>query len=407
MTEQARVVVIGGGIVGCSILYGLAKLGWTDILLVEKRNLTSGSTWHAAGNVTHFGHFPSITRLYVNSIETYLKAQSESGQSIGFHDAGSIRLATVRSELEYYRQLEPLYEQLGVKYRVISNDEISDIHPLLNTDGVLGAAYTPNDGHVDSSGTTHALAKSARQLGAKIQIGCPVQCLEKLGNGKWCIHTESEKIHAEHVVVATSFWARELLNSLGLNIPVYAVEHHEIVTGEIPELKVLDFEVPTVRDPYVPANIRQEGSGLLVGIYESSPKPWAVDGIPEDFAEELLVPDTERLEPHLLKLIDRFPVFGEAGIKVVNNGPICYTPDGFPLLGPVHGFSGLWLATGFCIGVGTGGGSGEFLAHWIVNNAPFYDLPAVYPERFTNHLSKQDCLEKIVATYTMGYSLHD
>lgn len=405
MTEYVQVVVVGGGIVGCSVLYGLARLGWTDTLLLEKRALTSGSTWHAAGNVTYFGHYSSVTQLYVNSVKVYLQAERESGQSVGFHDAGSLRLATTKAELDAYRRLAPMYEQLDIEYEVIGPDDIEKAHPLVVTDGLYGAAHTPTDGHVDASGATNALAKAARLRGARLKCRCPVLHIQKHATGGWRLNTPEDEIHAEHVVIANSFWARELAETMGLRLPLYALEHHEVVTDSVPALEALGFEVPTVRDPHAPSNTRQEGTGFLCGVYEANPKAWAIEGIPPDFAEELLVPDLERLEPHLVRVMERIPALASVGIKVVNNGPICYTPDGCPLLGPVNDCPGLWLATGFCVGIGTGGGSGEFLAHWIVNDAPPHDLPVVYPSRFSDDLSRAACLDAIKQTYAKGYVL--
>ena len=373
--------------------------------MLERRSLTSGSTWHAAGNVTYFGHYAGLTRLYVNSIRTYLEAEAESGQAVSFHAAGSLRLATTPEELEAYKRLEPLYETLQVPYAVIGPDAIKDIHPLLDTDGLHGAAHTPTDGHVDASGATHALAKAARTRGAQIRQQSPVAGLCH-DNGAWRVTLASgEALDAENVILATSFWARELAEQVGLKLPLYPLEHHEIVTESLPALAALGFEVPTVRDPAAPANTRQEGHGFLCGVYEATPKFWAVEGIPEDFAEELLPPDLERLEPHLERVLARLPCFGEAGIKAINNGPICYTPDGAPLLGPAPGQPGLWLATGFCVGIGTGGGSGEYLARWMVEGRTPYDLPLVSPARFAEDLSRSDCLEMIWRTYTAGYPL--
>lgn len=405
MQEDAKVVVIGGGIVGCSVLFGLAKRGWTDTLLLEKLELTSGSTWHAAGNVTHFGHDSGLTRLYVNSIRAYLEAEVESGQSVGFHRTGSLRLATSREELAAYRRLEPLYESLGIPYRVVSPQEIAEIHPLLNVDGLYGAAHTPGDGHVDPSGATHALAKSARARGARIKRQCLVEGLRPRPSGGWEIETADGLVRAEQVVLAASFWARELAEDIGLSLPLYPLQHHEVLTGAVPEIEALGFELPTVRDPYGPANTRQEGSGFMCGVYESEPEFWALDGIPPEFGQELLAPDIERLETHLLRVIERIPAFGDAGIKTVNNGPICYAPDGCPLLGPVPGRPGLWLATGFAAGIGTGGGSGQFLADWMVEGAPPYDLPIVDPARFTEAMDRATCLERIRKTYADGYAL--
>lgn len=402
MTRKVQVAVIGGGIVGCSVLYWLAKLGWTDSLLLERRDLTSGSTWHAAGNVTFFGHYSSITKLYVNSVKTYLEAERESGQPVGFHAAGSLRLATTAHELEAYKRLQPLYDEMGVEYAVVGPDKIAELHPLLNVDGLHGAAHTPTDGHVDPTGATNALAKAAQKLGARIERHTPVSDIMLSGNG-WLLTTAKGEVEAENVVVASSFWAREMVAGLGLNLPLYPLEHHEVITSDVPGLADLGFEVPTVRDPWAPSNTRQERGGFLCGVYEANPKFWAVDGIPPDFTEELLAPDLARLEPHLLRVMERLPAFGEAGIKTVNNGPICYTPDGCPLLGPVEGHEGLWLATGFCIGIGTGGGSAEYLARWMVGGEPEYDLPIVYPSRFSNEMTRERCLELIHKTYAAGY----
>ena len=403
MREEARVIVVGGGIVGCSVLYGLARRGWIDTLLLERLELTSGSTWHAAGNVTHFGHYAGLTRLYVDSIRTYLEAEAEGGHCVGFHETGSLRLATRREELEAYREIESMYRVLDVPYQVVGPDEISAIHPLLNTHGILGAAYTPADGHVDPSGATHALAKCARARGARIKRHCPVRELRPLPSGGWEVETTHGVARAEHVVLATSFWTRELARKIGVELPLYAVQHHEVVTAPVPEIEALDFELPTVRDPYGPSNTRQERSGFLCGVYESHPEFWALDGVPAEFGQELLVPDIERLEPHLERVIERIPAFGEAGIKAVNNGPICYTPDGCPLLGPLPDHPGLWLAAGFVVGIGTGGGSGGFLADWMVEGSAPHDPSAVDPARFTGELDRATCLERIRETYASGY----
>ena len=404
MTEHVRVAVVGGGIVGASVLYCLAREGVIDTLLLEKRNLTSGSTWHAAGNVTYFGHYSSITGLYVNSVKTYLAAQAETGQEVGFHPAGSLRLATSRVELDAYASLAPMYEQLEIDYEIVSPAQIRDIHPLLAVEGLFGAAYTPTDGHVDSTGATHALAKAARGRGARIKTRTEVVSLRPTSTNGWLLETSDGEVQAEQVVLAASFWTRELVEPLGLQLPLYALEHHEVITEALPELAALDFEVPTVRDPYAPSNTRQEGDGFLCGVYESNPVPWAIDGIPPDFAEELLTPDLSRLESHLERVIERIPAFAQAGIKVINNGPICYAPDGCPLLGPVDTHPGLWLAAGFAIGIGTGGGSAEFLAHWMTHGEPPYELPIVYPSRFSPEMHREQVLDAIVATYARGYA---
>ena len=279
--------MVGGGIVGTSVLYWLAKLGWTDTLLIERRELTSGSTWHAAGNTTYFGPYAEMTRLFAGSIRTYLQAEEESGQSINFHQTGSLRVATTQRERQLFHSFESKYKMLDIPYHVVENDVIETLHPCINTEGLFGAAHTPTDGHVDPSSTTQALAKAARNLGAEVQRQCPVEHITRDDNS-WLLQTQNGDVRAEHVVIAASFWARELLQPLGLNIPLYATEHHELITESVPALAELEHEVPAYRDSYVSCSVRQEAQGFLAGIYETDPVFWALEGIPKDFREELL-----------------------------------------------------------------------------------------------------------------------
>ena len=404
MTRSLQAAVVGGGIVGASVLYWLARLGWNEIALFEKSGLTSGSTWHAAGNVTFFGHYPSLTALYVNSVRAYLEAEQETGIAVDFRAPGSLRLATTKAELDWYCSLAPLYERLDAEYRIAAVDEIARLHPLLNTRGLAGAAHTPGDGHVDPCGATRALAAAARLRGAEIRESCPVAAVSRESWG-WSFHADGEDWHARHIVVANSFWAREFLQPLGLVLPVYPVQHHEIVTDAVTRLADLDGDLPTVRDPWVPSNIRQEGNGFLFGIYERTPEFWSVEGIPSGFGTELLPPDLDRLEVHLQRQMQRIPELAEAGITTVINGPICYTPDGLPLLGPVKGMEGLWLATGFCVGIGTGGGSGAFLSRWMTDGVPPGGASPADPGRFDPQLTKRVCLERIRRAYAAGYSM--
>lgn len=406
LKTDAQVVVVGGGIVGASVLYWLAKLGWTNTLLLERRELTSGSTWHAAGNTTYFGPYAEMTRLFAGSIRSYLQAEEESGQSVNFHQTGSVRVATTPRERELFESFESKYQSLKIPYRVIENEEVAALHPCLNTEGLYGAAHTPTDGHVDPSSTTHALAKAARMLGAAVQRQCPVEHIVR-ENNHWLLTTAEGDIRAQHVVMAASFWTRELLLPLGLNVPLYATEHHELITESVPALTELDHEVPAYRDSHVSCSVRQEAKGFLAGVYETDPVFWALNGIPKDFREELLPPNTDRLMEHLEKLIQRLPAFGEAGIKTINNGPMCWTPDGLPLLGPVDGHEGLWLASGFNVGIGTGGGSAEFLAEWMVKGKPHFELPIVHANRFSNDITQQDALNAIKECYKKGYRLPD
>ncbi len=364
MKTEVQVAVVGGGIVGASVLYWLAKMGWTDTVLLERRELTSGSTWHAAGNTTYFGPYPQMTRLFAGSIRTYLQAQEESGQAVGFHETGSLRLAASQRELDLFHVYEPRYAELGIPFHIRSPQEVGRLHPFIETGRIFGAAHTPTDGHVDPTGATNALVRFARNMGAAIERNCPVDALHQ-SKDQWRLETPKGTVSAQNVVIATSFWAREMLASIGLDLPLYATQHHEIITESMPAIAALETELPAMRDSYVSCNLRQERDGLLIGIYESSPEFWALDGIPKDFAEELLPPNLDPLMPHFERLVERVPIIGEAGIKTVNNGPMCFTPDGLPMLGPIPGRDGLWLATGFNVGIGTGGGSGEFLASWM------------------------------------------
>ena len=226
-------------------------------------------------------------------------------------------------------------------------------------------------------------------------------------NGTWLLETHAGQIRAQHVVVAASFWTRELLEPLGINTPLYATEHHEMITGAVPAIEALDHEVPAIRDSVVSCSVRQEAKGFLFGIYESVPEFWALDGIPKDFTEELLPDNTDRLEPHIEKLLARMPALADAGIKQINNGPMCWTPDGLPMLGPLPSHPGLWLASGFNVGIGTGGGSAEFLARWMVEQAPPFALEAVHADRFGNDMSRDAAIASIKACYKRGYRLPD
>lgn len=406
MKSDVQVAVIGGGIVGVSILYWLAKLGWTDTVLFERRELTSGSTWHAAGNTTYFGPYPKMTALFAGSIRTYLQAERESGQSVGFHQTGSLRLAATERELELFHAYAPRYATLGIPFHIRSPEDVAALHPFIDVSAIYGAAHTPTDGHVDPTGATNAMAQAARQLGASIERHCPIGAIKRDGRS-WVLETPNGQVTARHVVVATSFWAREMLAPLGLNLPIYPTQHHEIVTESLPEIAALDKELPSIRDSWVSCNVRQEQDGLLIGIYEKRPEFWALDGIPPNFKEELLPPNLEPLMPHLERLMERMPLFADAGIKVVNNGPFAMTPDGLPLIGPMPNMEGLWLATGFNVGIGTGGGSAEILANWMTKGQSPKGLDAIRADRFGNDLDQEAALASIREVYARGYQLPD
>lgn len=407
MSEPYDAIVVGGGIVGTAVLYCLARRGITNTLLLEKNELTSGSTWHAAGNCTHFGHNAEVTRLYVNSLKTYLEAETDSGQDIGFHKTGSLRLANTEAELAAYRSLEAAYQSLRIPYRVVDPGEIADLHPLISLEGVEGAAHTSDDGHVDPTSATMALARAARNRGATILTQRPVEAVSPSGGEFWELGCGDETFTTRRVIIAASFWSREMLLPIGIDLPVYAIEHHELITESHPSVASLGFELPTIRDPWIPGNIRQEGDGFLIGVYEKTPVAWNPHGIPPEFGQELLPPNIDRLMPHLDRCIQRFPLMGESGIKAVNNGPISFAPDGFPLLGPVSSHPGLWLATAFHIGIGTGGGAARFLCDWIIDGTPPYQLGVVHPDRFSQPIATDEAVDRVLSYYAAGYARPD
>jgi len=404
MKSDVQVAVIGGGIVGAAVLYWLAKKGWTDTVLVERRELTSGSTWHSSGHVAYFGPEADFSQLYASSIQTYVQAEQESGHSISFHQTGSLRIASNEKELELFHSYKPDFDKRGIPYNVCTPDEVSTLNPLLETSGIFGAAYTPTDGYLDPSGATQALAAAARGLGASVERFCPVLSLQRDTSG-WLVETEKGIISAKHVVVAASFWTRELLAKLGIGVPVYAIKHQCVLSDSLPGLVELDHEIPILRDSYISGSVRQEGKGILAGFYEDTPEFWALDGIPKDFHEDLFEPDLDRIMPNLERLMERYPSFREVGIKNVINGPMCLTPDNLPLIGPVQDHEGLWLATGFHVGIATGGGSAEFLAHWMTSGAPPFDLKAVHADRFPNDMPTDLVLERMRQYYRKFYQL--
>ena len=362
MRDQARVVVIGGGIVGCSVLYHLAKLGWSDVMLVEKTELTAGSTWHAAGLLPLFNMSYSVGQLHKYSIDLYQQLEEETGQAVSFHRTGNLRLATNQERMDEYRNYCGTANTIGVPFELIGPNEIGDLWPLCNLEGLVGALFHPHDGHVAPVDVTQALAKGARDRGAEINRNTEVTGIERTRAGEWLVKTTRGDITCETVVTATGSWARQVGAMVGLDLPMIPVEHQYIVTDTIPELEERKEaglpEMPVLRESDASYYMREERQGLILGPYEKGAPAWAVDGVPEGFGQELLPPDIERLEPHIEAAINRVPMFGRAGIKDCVNGPIPYTPDGNPLIGPAYGLPNFWLAEGFSFGITAAGGAG-------------------------------------------------
>ena len=410
MRDQARAVVIGGGIVGCSVLYHLAKRGWSDVVLVEKTELTAGSTWHAAGLLPLFNMSYSVAQLHKYSIDLYQQLEEETGQAVSFHRTGNLRLATNRERMDEYRYYCGTASTIGVPFELIGPNEIGNLWPLCNPDGLVGALFHPDDGHVAPADVTQALAKGARDRGAEINRNTEVTGIERTRAGEWLVKTTRGDITCETVVTATGSWARQVGAMVGLDLPTIPVEHQYLVTDTIPELEERKAqglpEMPVLRETDASYYMREERQGLILGPYETGAPAWAVDGVPEGFGRELLPPDLERLEPHIEAAIERVPAFGRAGIKDCVNGPIPHTPDGNPLIGPAYGLPNFWLAEGFAFGITTAGGAGWQLADWIADGEPSIDMLAVDPRRFGAYANRNYTRVKSEEVYSHFYVIH-
>jgi dimethylglycine dehydrogenase len=410
MKTHARVVVIGGGIVGVSILYHLVKRGWSDVVLVEKTELTAGSTWHAAGLLPLFNMSYGVGQLHKYSVDLYQRLEAETGQAVSFHKTGNLRLATNQERMDEYRRYCGTANTIGVPFEIISPQEVEKLWPLCNTKGIVGALFHPQDGHVAPVDVTQALAKGARSGGAEINRNTRVTAIECLPGGEWLVKTDKGDIRCEHVVTATGSWARQVAKLVGLDIPVIPVEHQYIVTDAIAELEERHKaglpELPVLRESDQSYYMREERQGLILGPYEKGAPAWAVDGVPDSFGQELLPPDIERLEPHIEAAIRRVPIFGKAGIKDCVNGPIPYTPDGGPLIGPAWGLRNYWLAEGFSFGITAAGGAGHLLAEWMVEGYPAIDPWDVDPRRFGPYANKRYTKVKNEEAYEHIFVLH-
>ena len=410
MKTHARVVVIGGGVVGVSTLYHLTKKGWSDVALVEKADLTHGSTWHAAGLLPLFNMSYSVGQLHKYSVDLYKALEAETGQDVGFHVTGNLRLATNKERMDEYHKYCGTANTIGVPFQMITPSEIEELWPLCETKGLVGALYHPDDGHIAPADVTMAMAKGARNGGADIYRHTEVTAIECRPSGEWLVKTNKGDITCEHVVSATGSWARQVAGMVGLDIPVIAVEHQYIVTDEIPELlerkKAGLPEMPVLRESDASYYLREERQGLILGPYEKGAKAWAVDGVPKGFGQELLPGDIDRLEPHIEAAINRVPIFGKAGIKDCINGPIPYTPDGNPIVGPAWGLKNFWLNDGHSFGITAAGGAGWQLAEWIVEGEPGIDMLGVDPQRYGGYANKQYAKLKNEEAYEHVFIIH-
>ena len=411
MRTEARVVVIGGGVVGVSALYHLAKKGWgEDVVLLEKGELTSGSTWHAAGLLPLFNMSYSVGQVHKYSVALYRTLEEETGQNVGFRQVGNLRLAMNDDRMDEYYQYAATAKTIGIDVRFLTPAEIRKLWPLCDIDGLVGGIFHPEDGYIQPADLTQALAKGARARGATVHRNTRVMAIEQSPSGAWRVRTDKGDILCEHVVSATGNFARQTGEMVGLDIPVIPVEHQYIVTEPHPDLQRRKRdglpEMGVLRESDGSWYLREENGGFLLGPYEKGAPCCYVDG-PDPKAEyELFQEDIERLEPHIEAAMARVPAFGEVGIKQVYNGAIAYTPDGNPIIGPAWDLDNFWLNEGHSFGITAAGGAGWQLAEWIVEGEPTIDMLGVEPRRFGDYATRRYLIEKNEEAYSHVFVIH-
>jgi len=406
MKNHARVVVIGGGIAGCSTLFHLTQLGWSDVVLVERDELTSGSTWHAAAQVTQFGGNQTMIALKQHSISLYQQLANDPDHPFAHHITGGMRTAYTQDEMDTYHYHVGLAKGMGVDMEVIDAAEVAKRHPLLTTDKILGAWWDPLDGYIDPSGITFALARKAREAGAEIYRFNPVESITRQPNGEFVVHTKNGDIHCESVVNASGYRVNEVGAMLGIEHPVTSMEHMYFLTDTLPELEALDFQVPVIRDPGDDFYSRQEKKGLLVGIYEQGCKTFGMNGIDPNFTKDLCPSDLDRCLDNMEKIFERMPALQSAGIHSVVNGPITYTIDGLPLVGQIPGIENAYCIIGLRAGIGEGGGHGKILADLIVHGECEWDAWCLDPRRFTQYANTEYTCLKAIEDYQNEFHYH-
>ena len=410
MKSKARAVVIGGGVVGVSTLYHLAAKGWDDSILLERKSLTSGSTWHAAGLLPLFNMSYSVGQIHKYSVRFYQELQDETGMDVGFRKVSNIRLASTQDRMDEYLQYKGVADTIGVEVNVLSPQEIKDCWPLVSTENLIGAIQHPEDGYIQPADLTQAFAKGARDKGAKIEINTNVISIKRSSNDTWIVETDKGHIECEHVISCSGNFARKTGKMVGLDLPVIPVEHQYIVTEQHPLIKERkDKNLPelgVLRDSDASWYMREEAGGLILGPYEQGAPACYVDGPDENSEYELFQEDLDRISDHIESAIFRVPIFGEVGVKKVYNGAIAYTPDGSPIIGPAWGLKNFWINEGHSFGVTAAGGAGWQLAEWIVNGNPTIDMLGVDPRRFGDYATKSYLIEKNEEAYANVFTVH-
>ncbi|TLZ07176.1 MAG: FAD-dependent oxidoreductase [Gammaproteobacteria bacterium] len=416
MKTHVRVLVIGGGVVGVSTLYHLTKKGWADVALIERTELTAGSTWHAAGLLPLFNMSYTVGQLHKYSVDLYKRLPAETGQDVSFHVTGNLRLATCRERMDEYQKYCGTANTIGVPFEVIGPARVKELWPLIelggsaDTPAVIGALYHPHDGHIAPADLTMALRKGARNAGAEIYEHTEALAFERVASGEWRVRTSQGDIRAEHLVLATGNYARQTGRLLGLNVPAIPVEHQYIVYDESPELKAYrqggGRELAVMREPDKSYYLREERMGWILGPYERGAPARFADGVPDWFGRSLFPGDLDRLVPHVEAATRRVPALEHCGIKDIVNGPIPYAPDGSPLIGPAWGMRNVWINEGHSFGITAAGGAGWQLAEWIVEGEPGIDMLGVDPRRFGAYTSKRYLVQKNEETYRNVFTIH-
>ena len=406
MRTHAQAVIIGGGVIGCSVLYHLTKLGWKDVVLLERDELTSGSTWHAAANIHGLHDNNNITRIQNYTMDLYNALEAETGQSCGVFQPGSLYLAQTEAREHQLRLQAAKARYYGLNFHEVSRAEAEALHPLVNYDGIRCIMFEPSGGNVDPSGVTNAYAAGARQNGAEIIRFCPVTGTEQQPDGSWIVRTEKGDIATQWVVNAAGLWGREVAALAGLTLPLQPTEHQYFVTETIAEIAEMDRRLPSVADRDGEYYLRQEGKGLLVGAYEKNMRFWAEEGTPQGFGHELFADDLERIEDNMMRAIERVPAVGEAGVKRVINGPMIWSPDSNVLFGPVPELRNYFCCNGIIPGFSQSGGLGLLAADWIVTGETRYDMFAWDMARFGDWADAAFTKARVGDQYANRFKIH-
>ncbi|MEM9331963.1 MAG: FAD-dependent oxidoreductase [Pseudomonadota bacterium] len=406
MKRHAQAVVIGGGLVGCSILYHLAKLGWREVILFERDELTSGSTWHAAAGIHGLHDNNNVTRIQHYTMDLYKQLEAETGQGCGVFQPGSLYLAQTEAREHQLRLQEAKARFYGLEFYEISRDQAKELHPLAQFDDIRCIMYEPSGGNVDPSGVTYAYAAGARALGAEIVRFCPVTGTEAQSDGSWVVRTDEGDVHTQWVINAAGLWGREVAKMAGISLPLQPTEHQYFVTEAIAEIEAEGRRLPSIADRDGEYYLRQEGNGLLIGAYEKDVRFWAEEGTPLDFAHDLFPDDLDRIMENVMRAMERIPAAETAGVKRVINGPMIWSPDSNALWGPVPGLQNYFLCGGIIPGFSQSGGLGLLSAQWMIEGEPQYDMFAWDVARFGEWADKAFTKARVADQYSHRFAIH-